>query len=155
MAYLVPFHLALPPGEQVTYRAFILPDEPDIPNDTYQFHEWYCPNPDCSCFEALLYVSASQQKDWVAQIRVPLQPHGPIPPFLEPKVTHAPYAQALLKLLADNLRDDPAYLQRLRNHYHLVKTVAANPAHPAHPALIEWANTGGKKPVQKRRRKWD
>jgi len=83
MAYLVPFNLAMPPDEQVNFRAMILRDESDIPDDSYQFQEWYCPNPGCDCFQGLLEVVAIQQKNIVAQVYVPFDPS--LTPFLAPK----------------------------------------------------------------------
>ncbi len=47
MSYLVPYNLAFKPGEDVRYRAYRIKEVPDIPDDTYQLQEWYCPNPDC------------------------------------------------------------------------------------------------------------
>jgi hypothetical protein len=58
MAYLAPYELALNPGEEARFRAFILQAVPQIPDDTYQLQEWYCPNPHCPCQEAILQVLA-------------------------------------------------------------------------------------------------
>jgi hypothetical protein len=152
--YQMPFYLSLAPGEQVTYRGFIINDEPDIPVGSYSFEEWYCPNPACDCRSVLLYVFARDQHDYIAQIRVPLDVDR-LPPFLEPNVSQISYAQALLKLLTENINTDPDYLQRLRDHYKLVKTAAADPTHPAFPTITHWATTGKPIPktVQKHRRK--
>jgi hypothetical protein len=143
--YQMPFHLSLAPGEQVTYRGFILNDEPDIPVGSYSFEEWYCPNPACDCQSVLLYVLARNQHDYIAQIRVPLDDDH-VHPFLEPNIPHISYAQALLKLLTENINADPAYLQRLRDHYKYVKTAAADPTHPAFPTITLWAKTGKLRP---------
>jgi len=47
MSYLVPFTLALKPGEKAPPPAFFEPDEPGIPTGSYELLELYCPNPEC------------------------------------------------------------------------------------------------------------
>lgn len=146
MSYLVPYDLALKPGEDVHYRAFILKEVPDIPDDTYQLQEWYCPNPDCACQEVLLQVLAFASKRFVASFRVSLNPALLPTPQLDPSEDTVPFAQALGLQIAEDLQTDPAYVFRLRSHYNLVKAVAADPHHPAYPELFRWANTGIPKP---------
>jgi hypothetical protein len=151
MAYLVPFYLALPSIEKVTSLGFILKDEPDIPDDTYKFQEWYCPNPDCDCFEGLLRIFAAQQNSVAARVFVPLDPAQS--PYLDPAYPITPTALAMLYLIAQYVKKDSAYLKRLRDHYWLVRAVAMDPKHPAHPALIEWATNGAAVPASKPGRK--
>jgi hypothetical protein len=153
MAYLVPFSLALPADEKATSLGFMLQDELDIPDDTYQFQEWYCPNPYCDCYKGLLKVIAHQQRAIAAHVFVPLDPaHSP---YLDPENPLTPTALAFLNLIAQYVKKDTAYLNRLRDHYRLVRTVAMNPKHPAHPALIEWAANGtvatANKPMRRKR----
>lgn len=157
MSYLVPFYSALQPHDQILYRAIILNDEPGIPDDTYQLQEWFCPNPECSCNEVNFQILADRQKRWVMDIRLALDPL--LPPAPIPKFTHQspPFARQLFKVFAEELIRDPSYIQRLREHYHTVKFVAADPTHPCHATLAHWAETG-KSPHastthQKRRRK--
>jgi hypothetical protein len=151
MAYLVPFYLALPSNEKLTSLGFILKDEPDIPDDTYKFQEWYCPNPSCDCFEGLLRIFAAQQNSVAARVFVPLDPNQS--PYLDPEYPITPTALALLNLIAQYVKKDSAYLKRLRDHYWLVRTVAMDPKHPAHPAIMEWAANGAATPPSKPRRK--
>jgi hypothetical protein len=153
MSYLVPYHLALKPDEEVIYRTFILLGEADIPDDTYHLQEWYCPNPACHCQEVYLQVLAGASHRFIASIHMDLDPAHAPNPKLDPSEKPLPYAEALLKRLAQNLRDDPAYLYRLRSHYHQVKAVAANPSHPAHTALNQWAKTGDDRPPTKKSRR--
>lgn len=142
MSYLVPYDLALKPGEDVRYRAFILQDVPDVPDDTYQLQEWYCPNPGCACQEVLLQVLALSSKRFVASFRVSLDPTQPPNPQLEPSEDTVPYALALRQQIAEDLNGDLAYVFRLRSHYNQVKAVAADRDHPAYAELIRMANTG-------------
>jgi hypothetical protein len=144
MSYLVPYGLALKPGEEIFFRALFFPNEPDIPTDTYQLLESYCPNPDCHCQEALLEVISATSRKWVADIRVSLDPDEKPNPRLGLFEDTAPYVQALFKKIAQNLNKDLSYLDRLRAHYNQVKAVAADPAHPAHSRVIKWGNTGGR-----------
>ncbi len=154
MSYLVPYDLALKPGEEVLFRVLAFPDEPDIPTDTYQLQEKYCPNPACHCQEALLEVISDTSGKWVADIRVSLDLNEKPNPRLDLSEDTAPYAQALFKQIAQNLNSDPAYLYRLRAHYNQVKAVAADPSHPAHLTIIQWGKTGGQQPpAAKRKRK--
>jgi len=142
MAYMVPFSLALKPDEveKVNFRGLILSDERDIPDDSYQFQEWYCPNPDCDCFQGLLEVLGIQQKSFAARVYVPFDPARA--PFLDPVYPVTPTALALLDVITEHLRDDPAYRKRLRDHYWLVRSAATDPNHPAYPTLVEWATNG-------------
>ena len=151
MAYLVPFYLALPLDGQVNFRGFILNDEPDIPDDSYKFIEWYCPNPDCDCFQCLIKVSAVQQKSYPANVYVPLDPARA--PFLNPEYPITPTALAFRELITQHLQEDPAYLQRLRDHYWLVRKVAMDRKHPRHATLTEYARKGSYHPDTKPRRK--
>jgi len=151
MAYLVPFALALQPAEIVNFRGLILSDEQDIPDDSYQFQEWYCPNPACDCFQGLLEVLAIQQKSFAARVYVPFAPG--LAPFLDPKDPVTPTALALLKIITQHLQEYPAYLTRLRDHYWLVRSAATDPNHPAHLTLLEWAANGAPAPTNKTKRK--
>lgn len=154
MSYLVPFTLALKPGEEALFRALLFSDEPDIPTDTYQLQEKYCPNPACHCQEALLEVVSVASRKWVADIRVSLDPDEKPNPRLDLSEDTAPFAQALFDQIAQDLNSDQAYLYRLRAHYNQVKAVAADPSHPAHSRVIECGKTGGQHlPAGKRKRK--
>jgi hypothetical protein len=145
MAYLVPYDLALKPDEQVLYRAYLLQDIADIPDDTYQLQEWYCPNTDCPCQEVHFNVVSVDSKRFVASFRVSLDPTlSPIPELSLSEDT-APYAIALQQQIAEDLKGDPAFIFRLRSHYNLVKAVAADPKHPAHSELTRFAKTGNLK----------
>ncbi len=151
MAYLVPFSLALQPAEKVNFRGLILTAEPDIPDDSYQFQEWYCPDLDCDCFQGVLEVLAIQQKYFAARLHVPFAPG--MAPFLDPRDPITPTALALLKIITQHLQDYPEYLTRLRDHYWLVRRAATDPNHPAHLALLEWVARGAAAPASKPNRK--
>jgi len=156
MSFMLPFYLALRPDDKILYRAFILTDEPGIPDDTYQLQEWYCPNPGCHCNEVYLHVLANQQSIQALRIHLPLEPQQPTNLTWEPDEEDPVYAGKLFKLIANNITSDPDFVQRLRDHYHIVKSVAADPSHPCHTVVTEWAKTGRRPPEpgsQKRKRK--
>ena len=148
MAHLVPFGLALKPTEETLYHAYVFTDEPDIPHDTFQLLEWYCPNPDCHCQEASLQVISVSSNREVAYISVSLDPSRKPQPRLDlsGQPDPVPYAQALFKKIATSLASDTPYLYRLRAHYNQVKEVAADPDHPAHDAVLYWGENGKPKP---------
>lgn len=153
MSYLVPYRLALKPGEEALFRALFFPDEPDIPTDTYQLQEMYCANPDCYCQEALLEIVSVASGNFVADIRVSLDPADKPNPRLDLSEDTAPFAQALLREITQNLNSDPSYLYRLRAHYNQVKEVAADPSHPSHSRVIKWGTTGGRPATPNKRKR--
>jgi hypothetical protein len=153
MAYLVPYELALKPDEEARFRAYILQATADIPDDTYQLQEWYCPNPDCACQEVRLQVLAFTSKRFVASFWISLDPAKLPDPKLDPSDDTVSYALALRQQIAEDLKSDPAYVFRLRSHYNQVKAVAADPHHPAYPELIRWGNEGAPKPSPAKRKR--
>ena len=82
MSYLVPYHLALRPGENARYSVMLLQAVADIPDDTYLFCEFFCPNPDCSCQEVVLQIIALASQRFVATLRVSLDILQPPTPRL-------------------------------------------------------------------------
>ncbi len=154
MSYLVPYSLALKPGEEAVYHSFILQGEPDIPDDTYQLLEWYCPNPACNCQDVRLEVYARDQKRTLTAIYLGFNPAQALSIETAPPESDVPYLAPLVDRITKNLKSDLAYIYRLRSHYNQVKAAAADPDHPAYSALIQWGNTGGiVSPAKKRRRK--
>ena len=140
MTFLAPYSAILPRNEQGLALSFVLQDEPGIPDDTYQVVEWYCPNPECDCQEAILEVRAVQQKIIAAGVKLRL---GYLfSPVLEPTDLSTPYAGLLVKILEDYLTEKPSYPLTLRDHYRLIKSVAADPSRPAYSVLNHWAQTG-------------
>jgi hypothetical protein len=153
MSYLVPYSLAAKPGEKVLHRKLLLTDVPDIPNDTYHLLEWYCPNPDCHCQQALLQVFSAASKRLVANIRIDLDPVKMFDPGLELSEDPPLYAHALFDQIAQYLKGDLAYLSLLRTHYNQVKSVAVDPSHPSHSALVREGKTGKSQPSSTKRKR--
>jgi hypothetical protein len=153
MAYLVPYELTLKPDEEARFRAYLLQAAADIPDDTYQLQEWYCPNPDCACLEVRLQVLALSSKRFVASFWISLDPAQLPEPRLDPSEETVAYAQSLRQEIAEDLKSDPAYVFRLRSHYNQVKAVAADPRHPAYPELTRWAKEGLPKAASAKRKR--
>lgn len=156
MSYLTPFYLILQPKDKLPYRAMVLNDEPGIPDDTYVFEEWYCPNPLCPCNEVHLKVFAQQQKTYAVDIRLPLDPLQPIAPCLDndDDDPFPVYTAKLFRLIADYLKNNPADVERLRQHYHQLRAIAADPTHPSHKTVHYWGKHGRRqKPASPRRKR--
>jgi hypothetical protein len=141
MTNLIPYSLILKPGDELRYRSYLIQDEPGIPNDTYQLQEWYCPNPDCSCQEVLLEVVSINTGALIARYRLSLIPIFSPDPVLEYSEDTVSYARALQEQIADGIKNDPPYFQRLRNHYNEVKTAASDPKHPAYGEIMRWGSS--------------
>lgn len=144
MTYLTPFYLILNPQDKLPYRSLILNDEPGIPDDTYTLEEWFCPNPLCNCNTVHLKVFAIQQKTYAVDLLLPFSPPQPISPLLEndEQYTFPVYSQKLFRLIVEHLKNDPDYVQTLRQHYTQLRAVAADPSHPHHKAVDYWGKTG-------------
>ena len=151
MAFLLPFHQLVPANHPQRFLTIRVQDDPDIPTDTYELHELYCPNPDCDCNEVFLKVVAVRQNLLIASIRIPLSRLQS--PTLDPKFVPNPLALTFLRLISSHLLSDPAYSLTLREHYRFVKAIAADPSHPAFPTLHRWANSGSSLPSHHRKHK--
>ena len=124
-----------------------------IPDGEYELVEWYCPNVACDCREVIFSVMARRLKRTVVWIRSSLDANKrETRLFAGPASDRAPYAEALLEIVAENLRNDPVYIARLKMHYDQVRRVAADATHPAHRAVMEWGRTGGKPEDNRNRR---
>lgn len=144
MSYLTPFYLVLQDLHERPYRALTLSDQPGIPDDSYVLEEWFCPNPLCPCNEVHLKVFARQQKAYAVDIRLPLDPQQPIAPILDndDDDTFPVYTAKLFRLVADYLKNNPADVERLRQHYHQLRAVAADPTHPCYKTVEYWGKHG-------------
>jgi hypothetical protein len=144
MSYLTPFYLVLQDKHERPYRALTLYDEPGVPDDSYVLEEWFCPNPLCPCNEVHLKVFAQQQKTYAVAIRLPLDPQQPIAPLLDndDDDTFPVYTAKLFRLVADYLKNNPDDVERLRQHYHQLRAVAADPTHPCYKTVDYWGKHG-------------
>ncbi len=143
--YLIPFHLLFPDLAQTETRSLTLFEQAGIPADKYGLVESYCPDPTCDCQRVMLNVFANHQEKQAATINYGFnRASKDAGPFLDPFNPQSPYAPALMKVIARHLESDAAYVLRLKAHYALVKSAAANPNHPAQKILIPWRQKADK-----------
>jgi hypothetical protein len=126
-------------------RSISIRNSLDLPDDDYGFLESYCNDKNCDCRRVFFNVVSRKRKGQVATIaygweskefyvkwfhghddpEVISQMQGPI---LNPGSPQSDLAPALLNLVRDTLLKDPAYVERLKEHYFLFKE-KVDPAH--------------------------
>ena len=118
----------------------------DLPPDDYGFLEMYCNEPGCDCRRVLFYVVARSRPDVQAVIgwgwedvdfyarwmksgdkAQAARVKGPALNPLSPATELAP---ALMKLVRDVLLKDPAYVERIKRHYRMVRETVDRPRRP-------------------------
>ena len=108
-----------------------------LPADAYVFSEMYCNESGCDCRRVFFTVFSESQKraeavvaygwetkafyaKWLgnSDLATLVELQGPI---LNPGSPQSPLAPAILKLTEEVLLKDPAYLDRIKRHYALVR----------------------------------
>jgi hypothetical protein len=106
-------------------------EEGDLPAGNYLFLELYCTDPDCDCQRVLLSVT-ERRLGIVATISYGFNPaqfpgfFDDLEPFLEPLNHQSQFAEELLAMFKEIVLDDE-YEERLKRHYHLVKSAVQSP----------------------------
>lgn len=137
--YLIPFHLLFPEIAEKETRSITVNGKPGIPSGDYGLVETYCPDPACDCQRVMLNVLSRQEQKQVATISYGFdRSDEDAGPYLDPFNPQSSYAPALQDVIAKVLELDSAYVQRLKTHYALVKTAAADPSHPIQKKLALW-----------------
>jgi len=137
-AYLVRFDLLFPEIAEHETRLLALNGGQAFPTDDYGLLESYCPDPGCDCQRVMLNIISRRDQNQVATISYGFDRTAiHAGPYLDPLNPQSPYAAALLRIIGAYLESEPAYVQRLKAHYALIKA-AANPNHPAHHKLSAW-----------------
>jgi hypothetical protein len=116
-------------------RSVSVRGRPGVPDGEYGLFEFYCEDPKCDCRRVIFQVisappglrtratinygweSAEFYGAWMGDPEMGAKMQGP---SLEPFGEQSQYAQALLELVGDLLKDE-AYLDRLKEHYRLFK----------------------------------
>jgi len=136
---LVPFHIVEPEIAGRETRVMMnVRGHGDLPPGTYGLNEAYCPDPSCDCRRVMLNVVNTDQphRGFLASISYGFDRNGESPgPFLDELSPQSEQADELLTLIDDAVLSDPRYVQRLEEHYSLVKKAASNPGHPAYLEL--------------------
>ena len=63
-------------------------------------------------------------------------------PFLDPLNPQSELSEALLQLVTESVLSDERYVDRLEEHYHVVKRAAADFAHPAYAQIQQELQRG-------------
>ena len=88
-----------------------------IPAGDYTLKEYYCEDPRCDCRNGVINV-VGQESGWVASLSYSLEDGSQAK--LDPAGPEGEVAQRWLNIVRLQLTD-PAYIERLRRHYRLVK----------------------------------
>jgi hypothetical protein len=109
-----------------------------LPADTYAFFEMYCDEPGCDCRRVFFTVISERLRKPLAVVAygwesldfyrrwmkgAPVDPKLLQGPILDPGSPQSKYAPALLSLIDDVVLADPAYVERLKRHYRMVRDV--------------------------------
>jgi hypothetical protein len=146
MTYLVPFFKVdreLAARETRTVTLFQARE--GIPAGAYGLIESYCPDAACDCRRVMINVI---EKERPAQVLASIgygfdREAEDAGPYLDPLNEQCSYAGALMRLVAQVVLNDPAYVARLERHYDLVKRAGADPTHPAHDTLRQATESEG------------
>ena len=136
---LIPFDHLFPEVGSKETRVLALSGLPEIPDGDYALYESYCPDPKCDCQRVMLNIVSRREQAQVATISYGFDRSAKhAGPFLDVVNPQSSYAGALMKIIGEYLKADPAYELRLKAHYALIKSVAVDPNHPAQEKLAAW-----------------
>lgn len=116
-------------------------DHPVVPNDSFELVDYYCPDPDCDCQMVMIGVVSKKAHRQIASMVYMFNPKDVEPGKTNPDLDLTPqarFAPALLTWFSAHIKEDPAYLERLKRHYRQVKEAASDPKHPAHQKYLDW-----------------
>jgi hypothetical protein len=132
----IPFYEVEPElAERETRTITIIRAQRDPPEGTYGLIESFCPDPACDCRRVMLNIACEEQleRGYLATISYGFDRDEDMAgPFLDPLNPQSEYSEALLELVTTAALSDGRYVERLEEHYHLVKRAAADFGHPAY-----------------------
>jgi hypothetical protein len=136
---MTPFMQRFPELGARETRSLTVTGRDDLPDGDYGFIELYCNEPNCDCRRVMIVVLRPETgwKFWAAinygwesvefyqkWARAPAEDRSEWQgPILDPMVEQTPYASVLLDLFNKFLLQSPDYVQRLRKHYQLFRSV--------------------------------
>ena len=142
----IPFYEIEPDlAERETRTITIIRTQDDLPEASYALVESFCPDPACDCRRVLLNIACEEQleRGYLATISYGFDRHAEMAgPFLDRLNPQSEYSEALLELVTASALSDPGYVERLEQHYRLVKQAAADMGHPAHVKIQEELSRG-------------
>ena len=143
---LIPFHKVEPElAERETRTITLLRTNDDLPEGTYGLVESYCPDPACDCRRVMLNIACEQQleRGYLATISYGFDRDDDMAgPYLDPLNPQSEHSERLLELVTTGALRDRRYVERLEEHYRIVKTAAADPQHPAYGRMQQELSWG-------------
>jgi hypothetical protein len=137
----IPFYEIEPElAERETRTITVLQTQDDLPLGTYGLVESYCPDPACECRRVMLNIACEErlERGFLATISYGFDRDEEFAgPYLDPLNPQSEHSEELLRLVSESVLIDRRYVERLEEHYRLVKRAAADPGHPAYHR-IQW-----------------
>jgi hypothetical protein len=135
----IPFYEVEPElAEHETRTITVLVTQSELPEGTYGLIESFCPDPACDCRRVMFNIACEEQleRGYLATISSGFDRDDDMAgPFLDPLNPQSEYSEELLETVTTAALSDTRYVERLEEHYHLVKRAAADPEHPAHTKI--------------------
>jgi len=132
----IPFYTVEPElAERETRTITLVGTQGDLPEGTYGLIESYCPDPTCDCRRVMLNIACEEQleRGHLATISYAFDRDDDMAgPFLDPLNPQSEYSEELLELVTTSVLNDQEYVDRLEEHYHVVKRAATDFGHPAY-----------------------
>ena len=163
---MIPFHTKFPELLETETRVYTTVGDPDLPDGSYAFVEFFCDDPGCDCQRVMINVISKdhpgkvfatigygwKEKDFYRRFmgsgKYPVPENELKGPYLDPLNRQSKYAPKFLQIF-EKLLEDRGYEERLERHYGMFKK-----------AIHEDRKTGGKggrsaksKTKKKRKRK--
>ena len=138
MGFLPFFEIEPELAERETRTITVLKAQDDLPEGTYGLIESYCPDPNCDCRRVMLNIACEEQleRGYLATVSYAFDRDDDMAgPFLDPLNPQSEYSEALLQLVTDVVLNDQRTIERLEEHYHLVKRAAVDFGHPAYQKI--------------------
>jgi hypothetical protein len=134
---MMPFDVLFPDLASEETRVIRNVGRTDLPEGSYLFREFYCNEPKCDCWRALLHVHWVERKRVVATLNYAIEPEPP--PFeddprvfIDPINPQSEYSDVLLRIFEQMIESDAEYHERLVRHYTMWKEIVDDPEHPDH-----------------------
>ena len=142
----IPFYKVEPElAERETRTVTIVRTQCDLPEGTYGLIESFCPDPACDCRRVMLNIACEEQleRGYLATISYGFDRDEEMAgPFLDPLNPQSEYSEALLEMVVTSALSDQRYVERLEEHYHIVKRAAADFEHPAYVLIQQELSRG-------------
>jgi hypothetical protein len=133
-------------AERETRTMTVLKAQDNLPPGNYTLMESYCPDPACDCRRVMLNITCKEQleRGYLATISYGFDRDEEMSgPFLDPLNPQSEYSDALLELVTRAVLSDRRYVERLEEHYHLVKQAAEEFGHPAYVRIQQALHSAG------------